>query len=197
MEEVKDKAVGAVDGHEGALLPRPEVPIQMRHVHVRVLQPRVGSAVESQHRPCGARPHPPVDQPPDERGDADVREPHLGNNRGIIREQSGNNRGTIGEQSGNNRGTIGEQSGNKQGTIGEQSGNNRGTHLALPLAGEQRVLALGPGVRVEMVRRSAGGPPGHPRADVHGPADQQHEEGVHDGKRPLTNRLNELVRLLV
>ena len=42
---VKHRAVGAVHGHEGALCPRPVAAVEVRHVHVRVLQPR------DQHQP--------------------------------------------------------------------------------------------------------------------------------------------------
>jgi hypothetical protein len=45
MQEVEDGSVGAVDGHEGALLPRPLVLAEVRHVLRRVLHPRV------QHQP--------------------------------------------------------------------------------------------------------------------------------------------------
>mmetsp|Transcript_36948 Transcript_36948/g.80499 ORF Transcript_36948/g.80499 Transcript_36948/m.80499 type:complete len:398 (+) Transcript_36948:525-1718(+) len=87
VEEVEEGAVGAIDGHEGPLLPRPQVLAQVGHVHVGVLQPgvehqpRVGhqvrAHVQRHHRPDGPHGVGPVAEPAEHSQDADVRPQRL------------------------------------------------------------------------------------------------------------------------
>ena len=59
VQKVKDRAVGAVDGHERALLPRPLILPEVRHVFRRVLQPRVQHQPSVGHLPPPLGPNPP------------------------------------------------------------------------------------------------------------------------------------------
>ena len=65
-------------------------------------------------------------------------------------------------------------------------------HLRAPLTGEQRVLARGARVGVEVVRGAADGSAGCAREEVDWPAERKDADEVEEGEGPLANHVPEL-----